>query len=82
MFYQLNDKFFWSRFISKDKDTEEFELLHSQCSQTYKLHLEDIGRCLKCDCTVTDIFGRSSNTVSAVTVPISPGHYSNFIFLS
>ncbi|KMZ63756.1 hypothetical protein ZOSMA_39G00270, partial [Zostera marina] len=69
--YIKNVKYQW--FFSKDGDAEEFEILHSQCSQTYKLRLEDIGRCLKCDCIVTDVFGRSSSIVSAVTVPISPG---------
>lgn len=37
------------------------------------MRFQDIDRCLKCECSVTDVFGRSSETVSAVTSPILPG---------
>lgn len=52
---------------------QSFELLATQCSRSYKVRFEDIGRCLKCECYVIDVFGRSSELVSAVTAPILPG---------
>lgn len=52
---------------------QSFEPFPSQRSRSYKVRLEDIGRCLKCECTVTDVFGRSTGPVSAVTSPILPG---------
>ncbi|KAL5197898.1 hypothetical protein ABZP36_001410 [Zizania latifolia] len=52
---------------------QTFEPLASQCSRSYKVRFEDIGRCLKCECSVTDVFGRTSELVSAVTAPILPG---------
>ncbi|XP_010923670.1 187-kDa microtubule-associated protein AIR9 isoform X1 [Elaeis guineensis] len=54
-------------------DYQSFEPLPSRCSCSYKMRLEDIGRCLKCECIITDVFGRSSEPVSAVTAPILPG---------
>ncbi|KAJ6813130.1 187-kDa microtubule-associated protein AIR9 [Iris pallida] len=54
-------------------ENQSFEPLPSHQSSSYKLRLEDIGRCLRCEYTVTDVFGRSSGPVSAVTAPILPG---------
>ncbi|RLN34629.1 hypothetical protein C2845_PM03G19820 [Panicum miliaceum] len=54
-------------------EDQSFEPLATQCSRSYKVRFEDIGRCLKCECFVTDVFGRSSELVSAVTAPILPG---------
>ncbi|XP_038987888.1 187-kDa microtubule-associated protein AIR9 isoform X2 [Phoenix dactylifera] len=54
-------------------DYQSFEPLPSHRSCSYKVRLEDIGRCMKCECTITDVFGRSSESVSAVTGPILPG---------
>lgn len=54
-------------------ENQSFELLPALRTCSYRVRLEDIGRCLKCECTVTDVFGRSSDSVSAKTAPILPG---------
>lgn len=62
------------RFCSSDEgDTKSFEPLPAQHSCSYKVRLEDIGRCLRCECMVTDVFGRSSEPAYAETAPIVPG---------
>jgi hypothetical protein len=67
-----------SRFISNGSGGDQsFEPLATQCSRSYKVRFEDIGRRLKCECFVTDVFGRSSELVSAVTAPILPGLLSS-----
>lgn len=50
-----------------------FEPLPAQRSCTYKVQFEDIGRCLRCECIVTDVFGRSSEPTYAETAAILPG---------
>ncbi|WOL15331.1 microtubule-associated protein [Canna indica] len=70
--YKKEMKYQWFYSIG-DGENQSFEPLPSQLSCSYKVRFEDIGRSLKCKCTVTDVFGRSSNTVSAQTSPISPG---------
>jgi len=66
------------RFISNGSgEDQSFEPLATKCSRSYKVRFEDIGRCLKCECFVIDIFGRSSELVSAVTAPILPGLWSS-----
>lgn len=63
------------RFIAAENGgAQSFEPLPSQRSCSYKLHLKDVGRCLKCECIAADVFGRSSEPVSAVTSPILPGY--------
>ncbi|XP_072951631.1 187-kDa microtubule-associated protein AIR9-like [Typha angustifolia] len=62
----------WSHSIGTG-ECQSFETLAAQHSCSYKMCLEDIGRCLKCECVVIDKFGRSSEPVSAVTSPILPG---------
>lgn len=70
--YKKEMKYQW--FISNGSGGDQsFEPLATQCSRSYKVRFEDIGRCLKCECFVTDVFGRSSELVSAVTAPILPG---------
>ncbi|CAN6203007.1 unnamed protein product [Urochloa humidicola] len=70
--YKNEMKYQW--FVSSGSgEDQSFEPLTTQCSRSYKVRFEDIGRCLKCECFVTDVFGRSSELVSAVTAPISPG---------
>ncbi|ONM51303.1 187-kDa microtubule-associated protein AIR9 [Zea mays] len=70
--YKKEMKYQW--FISNESGGDQsFEPLATQCSRSYKVRFEDIGRCLKCECFVTDVFGRSSELVSAVTAPILPG---------
>ncbi|KAJ6832033.1 187-kDa microtubule-associated protein AIR9 [Iris pallida] len=70
--YKKEVKYQWSYSIGLGEN-QPFEPLPSQCSSSYKLRIEDIERCLRCQCTVTDMFGRSSEIVSAVTAPILPG---------
>ncbi|CAN8287520.1 unnamed protein product [Cochlearia groenlandica] len=50
-----------------------YEALSSETSCSYKVKFEDIGRCLKCECIVHDVFGRSSEPAYAETDPVSPG---------
>ncbi|XP_068655160.1 187-kDa microtubule-associated protein AIR9-like isoform X2 [Aristolochia californica] len=70
--YKKNVQYQW--FISSvDSENQSFEPLPSQHSCLYRMRLEDIGRCLRCECIVTDVFGRSSEPASAVTSPILPG---------
>ncbi|CAA6657906.1 unnamed protein product [Spirodela intermedia] len=70
--YKEKVKYQW--FITTESDdARSFEVLSSQRSCSYKLQLKDIGRCLRCECIATDVFGRSSEPVSAVTSPILPG---------
>ncbi|KAK3126367.1 hypothetical protein QOZ80_7AG0555520 [Eleusine coracana subsp. coracana] len=70
--YKEEMKYQW--FVSTGLGVDQsFEPLATQCSRSYKVRFEDIGRCVKCECFVTDVFGRSSEVVSAVTAPILPG---------
>uniref|UniRef100_A0A1D1Z6I6 Protein phosphatase 1 regulatory subunit pprA n=1 Tax=Anthurium amnicola TaxID=1678845 RepID=A0A1D1Z6I6_9ARAE len=70
--YKEEVKYQW--YYSTDIDnSRSFETLPSQHSCSYKLRLEDIGRCLKCECIAMDVFGRSSEPVSVVSSPILPG---------
>ncbi|WVZ61871.1 hypothetical protein U9M48_011679 [Paspalum notatum var. saurae] len=70
--YKKEIKYQWFVSSGSGEDTS-FEPLATQCSRSYKVRFEDIGRCLKCECFVTDVFGRSSELVSAVTAPVLPG---------
>lgn len=54
-------------------DERSFQPLLSQQSCSYKARLEDIGHCLRCECIVEDVFGRSSVPAYAETAPILPG---------
>lgn len=67
------------RFCSSEGDDKSFEPLPTQRSCSYKVRVEDIGRCLKCECIVTDVFGRSSDLAYAETAPVVPG-YLHFKF--
>ncbi|KAH9747829.1 187-kDa microtubule-associated protein AIR9 [Citrus sinensis] len=70
--YKKDVRYRW--FCSSDEgDTKSFEPLPAQHSCSYKVRLEDIGRCLRCECMVTDVFGRSSEPAYAETAPIVPG---------
>ncbi|XP_020586552.1 187-kDa microtubule-associated protein AIR9, partial [Phalaenopsis equestris] len=70
--YKKDVKYQWFYSVSMGEH-QSFELFPTQQSSSYRVRFEDIGRCLKCECTVNDVFGRSSETVSAVTSPILPG---------
>lgn len=62
----------WFRSLESGNEMS-YEALSSEISCSYKVRFEDIGRCLKCECVVHDVFGRSSEPASAETGPISPG---------
>lgn len=65
------------RFCSSETGNgESFEALPSQRSCSYKVRFEDIGRSLRCECIVTDVFGRSSELMYADTSSVLPGFYS------
>lgn len=64
------------RFSSTEMgENKSFEPLPLQHSCSYRVRIEDIGRCLRCECTVTDVFGRSSDLAYAETSPVSPGPF-------
>lgn len=70
--YKKEIKYQW--FASNESGADlSFEPLATECSRSYRVQFEDIGRCLKCECFVIDVFGRFSESVSAVTSPILPG---------
>ncbi|XP_065875518.1 uncharacterized protein [Euphorbia lathyris] len=51
---------------------------------TSQVRLEEIGRSLRCECIVTEVFGRSSEPEYAETAAIFPGlllHLQTIIFL-
>ncbi|XP_078436682.1 outer arm dynein light chain 1 protein isoform X2 [Wolffia australiana] len=61
-------------FVENDEDNSlSFVDLPSQRSCSFRLEFTDIGRRLRCECIATDVFGRSSKPVSAITSPIIPG---------
>ncbi|KAJ0980466.1 hypothetical protein J5N97_008721 [Dioscorea zingiberensis] len=70
--YKKEVKYRWFCSVG-DEDHQSFEPLPSQRSCSYRVRVEDIGRCLKCECIVTDIFGRLTEPVSAITAPVLPG---------
>ncbi|RDX87861.1 187-kDa microtubule-associated protein, partial [Mucuna pruriens] len=64
----------WSKFCSSDVgDNFSYDPLPNQSSCSYKVRLEDIGHHLKCECIVTDVFGRSGEAVCIETTPVLPG---------
>ncbi|WMV15560.1 hypothetical protein MTR67_008945 [Solanum verrucosum] len=70
--YRKDIKYTW--FISTETgNNKSFEPLPSQRSCSYRLRFEDIGRSLRCECIVSDVFGRSSDPVYAETPSVSPG---------
>ncbi|KAI6706023.1 hypothetical protein NL676_008985, partial [Syzygium grande] len=69
--YKKDVKYQW--FCSSAVDQDLFEPLTTQRSCSYKVRFEDIGRCLRCECIVTDIFGRSTEPAYAETAPVLPG---------
>jgi hypothetical protein len=69
--YKKDVKYQW--YCTSDTGDKSFEQLPSQRSCSYRLRFEDIGRCLKCECVVTDVFGRSSEAAYLETPPVLPG---------
>ncbi|OMO92313.1 hypothetical protein COLO4_17682 [Corchorus olitorius] len=70
--YKKDVRYQWF-FTPGTGDSKSFEPLPSQRSCSFKVRFEDIGRCLKCECIVTDVFGRSSEPAYAETAPVLPG---------
>ncbi|KAI3495528.1 hypothetical protein L1887_37869 [Cichorium endivia] len=69
--YKKHVRYQW--YISSEMENKGFEPLQSQCSCSYKLQFDDIGCRFKCECIVTDTFGRSSEPAYSETTPVSPG---------
>ncbi|KAI8001985.1 187-kDa microtubule-associated protein AIR9 [Camellia lanceoleosa] len=70
--YKNDVRYQW--FCSSETGNDvSLEPLSFQRACSYKVRLEDIGRCLRCECIVTDVFGRSSQSAYAETAPILPG---------
>ncbi|KAL0352796.1 UNVERIFIED_CONTAM: microtubule-associated protein AIR9 [Sesamum angustifolium] len=70
--YNKEVKYQWF-FSSETENEKSFELFPSQRSCSYKVRFEDIGRYLRCECIVTDVFGRSSEPAYAETSSVLPG---------
>lgn len=69
--YKKHVRYQW--YFSSEMGTKAFEPVQSQSSCSYKLRFDDIGCCFKCECIVTDTFGRSSEPAYVETAPVSPG---------
>ncbi|KNA25666.1 hypothetical protein SOVF_002920 [Spinacia oleracea] len=70
--YKQDVKYQWY-YSSDSGDARSWELFSSESSCSYRLRFEDIDRCLRCECIVTDIFGRSSEAVCTESTPILAG---------
>lgn len=70
--YKKDIKYQWFSSVENGED-DYFEPLPSQHTCLYKVRFEDIGHSLRCECVVTDVFGRSSGPVLAQTAPVLPG---------
>lgn len=70
--YKRDIKYQWSRSWQQES-TEAFDPLTSQRSCTYKVRLEDVGYCLRCEGIISDVFGRSAEPAFITTPPIAPG---------
>ncbi|KAI4312428.1 hypothetical protein MLD38_037238 [Melastoma candidum] len=69
--YKKDAKYQWFR--TPEVGGNSFEPMPSERSCIYRVRFEDIGRCLRCECVVTDVFGRSTEPTYAETSPIQPG---------
>ncbi|XP_057433687.1 187-kDa microtubule-associated protein AIR9 isoform X2 [Lotus japonicus] len=70
--YKKDIRYQW--FISSEVgDNFTYDPLPNQSSCSYRVRLEEIGRCLKCECVVTDVFGRLGEVVYIETAPVLPG---------
>ncbi|GAB2297496.1 187-kDa microtubule-associated protein air9 [Dionaea muscipula] len=67
---EVRYQWYWA---SGSADSKFFEPLPSHRSSSYKLRFEDIGQFLKCECVVSDVFGRTSDPVFAEASMILPG---------
>nr|XP_043619051.1 187-kDa microtubule-associated protein AIR9 [Erigeron canadensis] len=69
--YKKHVRYQW--YMSSEMGSNGFEPIQSQCSCSYNLRFDDIGCRFKCECIVTDTFGRSSEPAYVETAPVSPG---------
>ncbi|XP_057544940.1 187-kDa microtubule-associated protein AIR9 [Amaranthus tricolor] len=67
--YKKYVKYIWYHSDSGDV----WEIFSSENSCSYKLRFDDIDRYLRCECIVTDVFGRSSEPVHTEIIHILPG---------
>ncbi|KAK7328506.1 hypothetical protein VNO77_22615 [Canavalia gladiata] len=70
--YKKDIRYQWF-YSSEVGDSFSYDPLPNQNSCSYKVRLEDIGHRLKCECIVTDVFGRSGEPVCIETAPVVPG---------
>lgn len=70
--YKKEVKYQWF-YSCEPGNNQSFEPFLSQYSCSYKVRFEDIGRYLRCECIVTDVFGRLSEPAYAETTVILPG---------
>ncbi|XP_071715705.1 187-kDa microtubule-associated protein AIR9 [Rutidosis leptorrhynchoides] len=69
--YKSHVRYQW--YVSSEMGDKDFELIQSQSSCSYKLRFDDIGCRFKCECVVTDSFGRCSEPAYVETTLVSPG---------
>ncbi|OIV97294.1 hypothetical protein TanjilG_07046 [Lupinus angustifolius] len=70
--YKKDIKYQW--FCSSEVgDSLSYNPIPNQSSCSYRVRLDDIGRRLKCQCVITDVFGRSGEVVYIETTPVLPG---------
>ncbi|MCO5590466.1 hypothetical protein L7F22_044436 [Adiantum nelumboides] len=70
--YKKDVKYQWLRSSSSGVSTS-YETLPLQRTSSYKVRSEDVNDVLRCECTMTDVFGRNMEPVAAMTSLVSPG---------
>ncbi|CAM6071507.1 unnamed protein product [Sphagnum tenellum] len=70
--YTKEIRYQWSR-SWQPESLDTYEHLQAQQSCTYKVRTEDVGYCLRCECVVLDVFGRSAEPIVYITSPVVPG---------
>ncbi|KAI5082186.1 hypothetical protein GOP47_0001929 [Adiantum capillus-veneris] len=70
--YKKDVKYQWLRSISP-AGSKSFEILPLQRTNSYKVRSEDVDYVLRCECIMTDVFGRNMEPVAAMTSPVLPG---------
>ncbi|CAK9872005.1 unnamed protein product [Sphagnum jensenii] len=69
--YTKEIRYQWSR-LWQPESPDTYERLALQQACMYKVRLEDVGYCLRCECIVLDLFGRSTEPVIVITSPVVP----------
>jgi hypothetical protein len=70
---QLDNGTRFRRYRSAAIGSSEFSSLQGETSTSYTATFEDIGRRIKCECSVTDYMDRRSRPVAAITPPVEAG---------